>query len=105
MLTQYINNLISQARYEILKDDGSFYGEIPGIQGIWANEKTLAECQNTLREVLEEWLLIKLRRNEKVPVIQKVNLNIALEKQLNYENSAYWIQNHPQNKNPSSKVN
>ena len=75
MLTNYINNLLAKAKYEILEDDKSYYGEIPGIRGVWANEKTLFACQQTLREVLEEWLLIKLKRNEKLPVIEKINLN------------------------------
>lgn len=44
MLTHYIDNLIAQAKYEILKDDNSYYGEIPGVQGVWANEKTLIKC-------------------------------------------------------------
>ncbi|NQU77278.1 type II toxin-antitoxin system HicB family antitoxin [Candidatus Falkowbacteria bacterium] len=77
MLTYYIDNLIAQAKYEILKDDKSYYGEIPSVQGVWANEKTLIKCQQTLREVLEEWLLIKLRRNEKLPIVKKVNLNLS----------------------------
>ena len=37
MLTQYIQAAMRQAKYEILSDDGSFYGEIPGFQGVWAN--------------------------------------------------------------------
>ncbi len=78
MLTYYIDNLIAQAKYEILADDSSYYGEIPGVQGVWANEKTLIKCQQALREVLEEWLLIKLRRNEKLPVVKKINLNFSL---------------------------
>ncbi len=79
MLTNYINNLITQAKYDILEDDNSYYGEISGIQGVWANEKSLTECQRALREILEEWLLIKLRRNEKLPIIKKINLNFSLK--------------------------
>jgi hypothetical protein len=30
-----------QARYEIVEDDGAFYGEIPAIPGVLANTKTL----------------------------------------------------------------
>lgn len=29
MLSQYIQAAMRQAKYEILSDDGSFYGEIP----------------------------------------------------------------------------
>ena len=78
MLTNYINNLMVQAKYDILEDDHTYYGEIPGVQGVWANEKSLIKCQQTLREVLEEWLLIKLRRNAKVPIVKKINLNLSL---------------------------
>jgi hypothetical protein len=34
MLTEYLHAALSQARYEILKEDGGFHGEIPGLQGL-----------------------------------------------------------------------
>jgi predicted RNase H-like HicB family nuclease len=34
-----------QARYEIVEDDGAFYGHIPAIPGVWANAKTLEACR------------------------------------------------------------
>ena len=40
MLTSYIRAAMRQARYEIVEDDGSFYGDIPAIPGVWANAKT-----------------------------------------------------------------
>ena len=66
MLSEYISQKLSQARYKIL-DDGTFFGEIPGLQGVWANEKTLEKCRETLREVLEEWLILKLRDGDSIP--------------------------------------
>jgi hypothetical protein len=48
-----------RARYEILQDDGSFYGEIPGFDGVYANSDTLEACRGELREVLEEWILLR----------------------------------------------
>lgn len=74
MLTYYIENLIKKAYYEIL-EDGTYYGEIPGVHGVWANEDSLWECEQVLREVLEEWLIIKLKLNEKLPVVKSVDLN------------------------------
>ncbi len=41
MLTSYIRAAMRQARYEILPDDGTFYGEIPGFDGVYANANTL----------------------------------------------------------------
>ena len=42
-----------QARYEIIADDGSFYGEIPPIAGVWANAKALEGWREELESVLE----------------------------------------------------
>ena len=66
MLIDYISQKLAQARYKIL-DDGSYFGEIPGIQGVWASEKSLEKCREILREVLEEWLILKLRDGEPIP--------------------------------------
>ncbi len=66
MLTDYISQKLTQARYKIL-DDGAYFGEIPGLQGVWASEKTLEKCRETLREVLEEWLILKLRDGDSIP--------------------------------------
>ncbi len=59
MLTAYIRAAMQMAQYKIL-DDGSYFGEIAGFQGVWASEDTLEECRRVLQEVLEEWLLLKL---------------------------------------------
>jgi predicted RNase H-like HicB family nuclease len=58
---------MKRARYEILSDDGTFYGEIPGFQGVLANAPDLEECRNQLEEVLEEWLLFRNSRGLSVP--------------------------------------
>ena len=39
MFTKYIQTAMHQATYEILKDD-TFYGEIAGFQGVYANAET-----------------------------------------------------------------
>ena len=59
MLTKYIQAAMNKARYEILPDDGSFYGEIPGFDGVWANADTLEACRDELKEVLEGWILLR----------------------------------------------
>jgi len=48
---------------EILAEDGSYYGEIPGFDGVYANSATLEACREELREVLEEWILFRVSRN------------------------------------------
>ena len=59
MLTEYIGKKLARAKYKIL-GDGSYFGEIPGLRGVWANANTLEECRKELQEVLEEWILLKV---------------------------------------------
>lgn len=66
MLTEFIEKKLKNARYKLLKD-GSYFGEIPGIKGVWANAKNLEDCRKELKEVLEDWLLLKIREKESVP--------------------------------------
>jgi hypothetical protein len=40
MLREYIRGALGQARYEILEDDGTYYGEIPGF------ERCLRQCRD-----------------------------------------------------------
>ena len=63
MLTNYIRAAMRRARYEILSDDGTFYGEIPGFDGVYANADTFEACREELGEVLEEWILFRVPRN------------------------------------------
>ena len=76
MLTKYIQAAMRKAKYEILPDDGSFYGEIPGFDGVWANAETLEACREELEEVLEEWLLLGISRNHPLPVVDGIELTI-----------------------------
>ncbi len=66
MLTDYIEKRMSQAKYEIL-EDGTYFGEIPALRGVWANNAKLEDCRKELKEVLEEWLILKIKDNDKIP--------------------------------------
>jgi predicted RNase H-like HicB family nuclease len=67
MLTSYLNAALQKAKYEILEDDKSFYGEIPGFAGVYANAASLEQCRTELVEVLEEWVLFRVSRNLPLP--------------------------------------
>ena len=79
MLSKYIPTAMHRAKYEILPDDGTFYGEIPGFQGVWANAETLEECREELQEVLEGWIVLGLQLGHLLPVIDDINLVTELE--------------------------
>ena len=76
MLLKYIQAALRQARYEILPDDGSYYGEIPVCNGVYANAKTLEACREELEGVLEEWILFRIHRNLPLPEIEGLQLSI-----------------------------
>ena len=66
MLTEFITKQLKKAQYKLLKD-GTYYGEIPGVRGVWASASRLEVCREELREVLEDWLLLKVKNSEAVP--------------------------------------
>ena len=68
MLIKYIQTAMNQARYEIL-EDGTFYGEIAEFPGVYANAETLEACRELLQEVLEGWMILGLRLQHQLPVI------------------------------------
>ena len=68
MLTNHAQAAMCRARYETLQDDGTFYGEIPGFDGVYANADTLEACREELVEVLEEWILFRVSRNLPLPI-------------------------------------
>lgn len=74
-LSGYIHIALDRAKYKIL-DDGKYFGEIPGLKGVWAEGKTLVACQKELQEVLEDWIVIKLHDGDNLPKIDGHTLKI-----------------------------
>lgn len=75
MLAHFLDVAMEMAAYEIIEDDGSYWGEIPGLQGVWARHQTLAGCQRELREALSDWVALRLRLGLEIPEIARINLN------------------------------
>jgi len=76
MLLDYFKAAMRHARYEILSEDGTFYGEIPECNGVYANAKTLESCRDELEEVLEEWVLFRVYKNLPIPIVDGFNISI-----------------------------
>lgn len=75
MLTTYIAKALEHAIFE-RPEDGQWYGEISLCPGVWATGDSQEACRKELQEVLEEWLLLKLRDNDlDIPVIEGICLN------------------------------
>lgn len=75
MLTRYIREAMKRARFKTL-DDGTCFGEIPGLTGVWSNETDVEACRVVLQEVLEEWLILKIRDNDPIPRLGRVGLSV-----------------------------
>lgn len=75
MLSKYIQAAMQRACYEMLEDD-SYYGEIPGFEGVYANARTLESTRDLLQEVLEGWLLLSFDRHLPVPVVDGIDLTV-----------------------------
>jgi len=78
MLTEYIGAALKKARYKKLDDD-SWFAEIPDFEGVWANAGTVEECRSELREVLEEWMVLKIRDRAPLPTLGGLNMEIRKE--------------------------
>lgn len=67
MLARFLDTAMELARYEPVEEDRSYWGEIPGFQGVWAKHPTLAGCQRELREALSDWIALRLRLKLEIP--------------------------------------
>ncbi len=67
MLLEYIQEALRRARYELIDDEEPYYGEVPDLPGVWATGKTLEECRENLREVIEGWIIVRLRKGLPLP--------------------------------------
>jgi len=81
MITSFIELKLKNASYKILADR-TYFGEIKGLKGVWANAKTLEKCREELKEVLEDWTVVKIRFGEKVS-----GLNINFDKRKNFSHA------------------
>ncbi len=79
MLTHYLKTALRRAHYEILPDDGQYYGEIAECNGVYATAASLEACREQLDEVLEEWVLFRVHRKLALPVIDGVELAVKEE--------------------------
>ena len=75
MLVNYIRAALQLAEYKKL-DNGDWFAEIPGFEGVWADGASVEACRSELEEVVGEWLLLKVRDGDPLPVIDGIELNV-----------------------------
>ena len=67
-LPDYIDWAIHRAQYT-RNADGTFFGEIPGFQGVWSCGDTQASATEELEGVLREWVSLRLERGLSLPAV------------------------------------
>jgi predicted RNase H-like HicB family nuclease len=75
MLTDYIQAALNRAKYELL-EDGTFYAEVPELQGLYANAPTMENCREELKQSLEEWIVLGLQLGHNIPELESNNFSI-----------------------------
>ena len=77
MLIEYIEEALKRAEYEIINDEEKYYGEIKELKGVWASGKTLEECRNNLKEVIEGWVLVSIKKGFPIPRLGDIEIKEA----------------------------
>ena len=75
MITEYVMAALKKATYKKLEDE-TWYAEIVGFEGVWANAETVELCRSELMEVLEEWIVMKISDNDPLPVVNGLEVKI-----------------------------
>lgn len=76
MIHEYLQAAMHRAKYEYLRKDKLYYGEIPGFKGVYASAANLEDCREELLSVLEDWILFSIHKNFSLPVINNLSLDI-----------------------------
>ncbi len=45
------------------------YGEVPGLQGVWATDPSIEFCRENLEEVITDWVIFRVAHKLPIPDI------------------------------------
>lgn len=76
MLLQYIQAALDAAHYEMIEDEEPFYGEVPGLAGVWATGRTLEECRRNLAAAIEDWVLFSVAQGLPIPPLGQIAISL-----------------------------
>ena len=66
------------AEYDTL-EDGSYVATVEGLQGVIAIGDSIEECRRDLIEVIEGWIVLRLKLGDSIPPIQGISINVSSE--------------------------
>lgn len=77
MIGEYIQEALERAKYELIDDPGgAYYAEVAGLGGVWATGETLEQCRRNLADVIEGWLLLRLRKGLDIPPLGQHRIEV-----------------------------
>ena len=74
MLVEYLREAMRRGKYKIL-EDGTYYGWIEELPGVWASAGSLEECREELESVVEDWLFLGLKMGHDIIPLGDIDLN------------------------------
>ena len=79
MLIEYIEEALNRAHYEIIEDVEPFYAEVKELPGVWASGTTLEECRKNLRDTIEGWIILSIKKELPIPKLGNISIDIEAE--------------------------
>ena len=74
LIGAYVDAALRHAN--VRRVDEKWFAEVEGFPGVWAHEETAQEALDVLREAVHEWVLFKIRDNDRdLPVLESLDLN------------------------------
>lgn len=75
MLTEYIDDALSRARYELIDEpETPYFGEVPDLPAVWACADTLEGCRQELKDTVEGWILLSVKRSLPTPPLGEIEI-------------------------------
>ena len=78
MLVEYLREAMRRGKYKIL-EDGTYYGWIEELTGVWASAGSLEECREELESVVEDWLFLGLKMGHEIIPLGEIDLNTQVK--------------------------
>jgi len=78
VLVEYLREAMRRGKYKIL-EDGTYYGWIEELTGVWASAGSLEECREELESVVEDWLFLGLKMGHEIIPLGEIDLNTQVK--------------------------
>jgi predicted RNase H-like HicB family nuclease len=76
LFARYMKAAMRRVQVKQLQDD-TWYLDLKGFPGVWANGESIKDASESLEEVLLDWLLLKIMDEDRdIPIVDQIDLNV-----------------------------